>query len=122
MVMNEYKVMMADEFLRDKLEKIWKKLEQNDIQTAYETTQLLINYINIDFLRKKYNIIKLQDSQMRNIINLYRDREEFLYRKNNNINNVYIDVSERKPYKVDVINLLYDAEEICNYKKEKYGM
>lgn len=121
-MINEFKVMVENEFLKDKLEKILKELESGNFEIAYKSTQLLINYINMDFLEKKYNIVKLKDSQMRNIVRLYFEREENLYRKNMNINSMYIDIAEREIYKNDVISLLYKAEEICQYKKEKYGM
>ena len=122
MIISECNTLLKDDFLRDKTEKILKKIEEDDIETAYKTAQLLINYINMDFLEKKYNIIKLEDSQMLNILKIYLTREEELFRKNNRINNIYINVSERKPWKEDVIGLLYDAEDICRYKKEKYGI
>lgn len=122
MVISECSTLLKDDFLRDKVEKISNKIEENDIETAYKTAQLLINYINMDFLQKKYNIIKLEDSQMSNILKIYLTREEELFRKNNYINNIYIDVSERRPCKEDVIELLYVAEDICRSKKEKYGI
>lgn len=121
MVISECSTLLKDDFLRDKVEKISNKIEENDIETAYKTAQILINYINMDFLQKKYNIIKLEDSQMSNILKIYLTREEELFRKNNYINNIYIDVSERRPCKEDVIELLYAAEDICRSKKEKYG-
>lgn len=122
MVISECSTLLKDDFLRDKVEKISNKIEENDIETAYKTAQLLINYINMDFLQKKYNIIKLEDSQMSNILKIYLTREEELFRKNNYINNIYIDVSERRPCKEDVIELLYATEDICRSKKEKYGI
>ncbi len=122
MIISECSTLLNDDFLRDKVEKISNKIEENDIETAYKTAQLLINYINMDFLQKKYNIIKLEDSQMSNILKIYLTREEELFRKNNYINNIYIDVSERKPCKEDVIGVLYAAEDICRCKKEKYGI
>lgn len=122
MIENTCEVMMENGFLKGKIEKILGKLEEGDIDTAYKSIQLLINYINMDFLEKKYNIVKLKDSQMINILYLYKNREKDLFAKNNNINNTYISVSERKPWKEDVIGLLYDAEDICRYKKEKYGI
>ena len=122
MVISECTTLLKDDFLRDKVKKISNKIEENDIETAYKTAQLLINYINMDFLQKKYNIIKLEDSQMSNMLKIYLTREEELFRKNNYINNIYIDVSERMPCKEDVIELLYAAEDICRSKKEKYGI
>lgn len=122
MIISECSILLGDEFLRDKVKKISNKIQENDIETAYKTAQLLINYINMDFLQKKYNIIKLEDSQMSYILKIYMTREEELFRKNNYINNIYIDVSERMPFKEDVIALLYAAEDICRNKKEKYGI
>ena len=89
MIISECNTLLKDDFLRDKTEKILKKIEEDDIETAYKTAQLLINYINMDFLEKKYNIIKLEDSQMLNILKIYLTREEELFRKNNRINNIF---------------------------------
>lgn len=122
MKITELKNISENDFFKDKVEIILEVLEENDIEKAYEATQLLINYINMDFLEKKYNIVNLKDSQMCNILKIYSVREKELFDKNNKINNVYLRVSERKPWKEDVIGLLYDAEYICRYKKEKYGI
>lgn len=122
MDVKELKVLRENDFFREKLEKILEKLEEGDLEIAYKLTQLLINYINMDFLEKKYNIIKLNDSQMRNILRLYFEKEENLYRKNMFINSMYLDIAERVLYKLDIIMLLSKAEDLCCYKKEKYGI
>ena len=122
MDIEEFKALKEDEFFGEKIEKILEKLEDGDIEIAYKSAQLLINYINMDFLEKKYNIIKLNDSQMRNIIRLYYEREENLYKKNMFINSMYLDIAEREPYKLDIIMLLSRAEDLYCYKKENYGI
>ena len=119
---NAYEIMMQDIFLKRKVEQIINKIEENELNIAYKTTQLLINYINMDFLEKAYNIVKLKDSQMLNIIDLLKTREENLYMKNMKINDTFLSISEREVYKEDVLALLSDAEYLCKYKKEKYGI
>ena len=118
--MNEYKFLMNNEFTKDKLEKILKKIEENDLETAYKTIQLLINYINLNFLEKKYNIIKLKDSQMLKIMQIYYEKEQNLYEKNKSINDEYISASEEGIYKENLLDLLEDAEDLCKYIKEIY--
>lgn len=122
MDIKELKVLRENDFSKDKLQKILEKLEEGELEIAYKLTQLLINYINMDFLEKKYNIVKLNDSHMRNIIRLYFEREDNLYRKNMFINDMYLDIAERKLYELDITMLLSRAEDLCCYKKEKYGM
>lgn len=118
--MNEYIFLMDNEFTRDKLEKILKKIEENDLETSYKTIQLLINYINLNFIKKIYNVVNLKDTQMLKIMQIYYQKEPKLYEKNKSINNLYINISERDVYKEDIIELLEDAEDLCRYIKEEY--
>lgn len=117
--MEEYKYLLKDEFIKDKLEKILQKVEENEFKIAYKTSQLLINYINLDYIKKKYNIIKVDDSQMLNIMNIYLTKDKELFYSNKYINDLYVDISEREPEREDILELLIDADELCRKMEEK---
>lgn len=116
MKIQEYKNLLTSDNLRDKLEKIFKTIEKEDTYKIYVKCQALLEYINIQFLSKKYNIF-LNNSDIVNIIKEYQKVDKYLFDKMVNINAIY-NIFADNPSIEDAEYLLYQIDDIYSHMRE----
>ena len=96
--------MMKNNFLREYLMKIEYFLNDNDYQKAYQTSQLLMNYVNLEFIK------------------IYMEKEPHLAELLVRVNDKYIFCSEKDIEKEDVQEVLEILEEIYEYMENEYNI
>lgn len=116
MNIQDYKNLLTSDNLRDKLEKIFRTLVKEDTYKIYVKCQALLEYINIQFLAKKYNIF-LEDSDIVNIIKEYRKVDKYLFEKMVSINAIY-NIFADNPSMEDSEYLLFQIDDIYRYIKD----
>lgn len=113
--------MMKNNFLREYLMKIEYFLNDNDYQKAYQTSQLLMNYVNLEFIKKKYDMTP-KVSETVELIKIYMEKEPHLAELLVRVNDKYIFCSEKDIEKEDVQEVLEILEEIYEYMENEYNI
>lgn len=109
-------------YLKEKLRIINKLIEEKKYKEAYLKFATILEYINIKYIKAKYNIDML-DSSLINIVITYETRDKELYEKMKIINAEYNDINlnnleiEDIEYLASYIDLMfkYMTDDIGNF-------
>ena len=112
--------LLKNTYLKEKINNIDKIIDKNKNENAYYKLAAMLEYINIKFISSKLKL-EIKDSDIINIINLYKAKDEKLYKKMMNINSQYEMVSEYKIDIDDVISLAISINSIYKYIVDNYG-
>lgn len=99
-------------YLKEKIRVINKLIEEKKYKEAYLKFATILEYINIKYIKAKYNIDML-DSSLINIVITYETRDKELYEKMKIINAEYNDVNlndieiEDIEYLASIIDSIY---------------
>ena len=95
-------------------------IDDKNIESKYEKCQVMLEYININFIINFLNE-NLKDYNIIRIIEVYRKVDENLYNQMKGINSTYNIIDERTVEEDDIEYLLLKIDYIYGYIKEKYA-
>ncbi len=105
--------------LRKILDDILTYINKEDYNNAYYKTVTLLEFVNSIILMKQFEV-KLKDTSITNILNLYYTLDEELFNKMLGVNTEYNTIDDNIE-KSDVEYLLMDVDYIVGYVTNKYG-
>ncbi len=101
-----------NKYLKEKLESIDKLLLGENYKEAYLKFATILEYINIKYIKAKYNM-DMPDSSVINIITTYETRDKELYENMKIVNGEYNDINTDDirisdvEYLASIVNLIY---------------
>lgn len=95
-------------------------LKDKKYEEAYYKAAAILEFINANLIMKKYNI-KLQDTNLSNVIDIYSKKDEELFKQMISINGTYNMIEKNNISDEDVEYLLIKIDGILGYIIEKYG-
>lgn len=95
-------------------------LENKKYEEAYYKASAVLEFINANLIMKKFNI-KLEDTNLSNIIEIYSKSDKELFRQMISINGTYNAIEINDITEEDIEYLLIKVDEILGYIVEKYG-
>lgn len=101
-----------NDYLKNKIAKIEKLIEKEDYKEAYLKFVVLLEYINIKYIKEKYNM-DMPESTVMKIAKVYRDKDQKLEDYMKVINAEYNDVNlenleiEDVEYLASIIDSIY---------------
>lgn len=101
-----------NDYLKGKLSVIEKLVDKKDYKEAYYKLAVILEYINIKYIKAKFNL-DMKDSSVMNIIDTYRNKDEELFKDMIIINCEYNDVNmdnvekEDVEYLASIVDLIY---------------
>ncbi|HIT24074.1 MAG TPA: hypothetical protein IAD45_06620 [Candidatus Faecimonas intestinavium] len=107
-------------YLKEKLRIINKLIEEKKYKEAYLKFATILEYINIKYIKAKYNIDML-DSSLINIVITYETRDKELYEKMKIINAEYNDVNLNDVEIKDIEYLASIIDSIYQYMLDNIG-
>lgn len=102
------------------LDKVEDCIKENKLKEAYAKAAALLEYINIVVLIKQFKI-KVENTNIANIIKLYSDYDRELFIQMISINAEYNEVDINNPDIDDIDFLLLKIDYIVEYVTGKYG-
>lgn len=120
MKIEEFKNLYSNDNLNEKVNKIIKEMNKDNLEKTFSRCQALLEFINVFFI-EKYKNIKLEDYNITRIIRVYQKIDENLFEQMISINDTYNTVFENEIREEDVEYLLSKIDYIYGYIKEKYG-
>lgn len=119
MEIQDFKNIISNNNLKDKLEKILKTLNKDSNHKIYTKCQAFLEYINICLLSNFFNIF-LSDYNIMNIIKEYKTKDTELFEQMVSINSLYNIIDNDTTYE-DIYELLLRIDYIYGYIEKKYG-
>lgn len=110
----------TNNYLKEKLIKIMELIKKGNNKEAYFKLATILEYINIKYIKHKYNI-NLEQSTVINIINTYKEKDEKLFNEMIAINAEYNQIEEENITNDDIIYLAGTIDSIYEYMLESVG-
>ena len=110
----------TNNYLKEKLTKIRELIKKGNNKEAYFKLATILEYINIKYIKHKYNI-NLEQSTVINIINTYKEKDEKLFNEMIAINAEYNQIEEENITNDDIIYLAGTIDSIYEYMLESVG-
>lgn len=112
--------LIKNDYLKEKISIIDKLIEKEDYKEAYFKLAVILEYLNIKYIKHKYNL-DMPDSSVINIINTYIDKDNKLYKEMVTINGEYNQVDTNDITMDDIEYLAGMVESIYMYMLEDLG-
>lgn len=109
-----------NKYLKEKLLHVYGLIEKQEYKQAYYKVAAILEYINIKYIRKKFNM-DMPNSTVINIINTYKDRDEKLFKEMLNINAEYNQIDTNDITIDDVEYLAGTVDSIYEYMLKSTG-
>ncbi len=109
-----------NDYLKEKLSVIENLIEKEDYREAYYKLAAMLEYINIKYIKTKYNM-DMPDSSVINILETYIDRDKFLENNMQVINAEYNDVNMSDVKIEDLEYLAGTIDFMYKYMVDKVG-
>lgn len=109
-----------NKYLKEKLLYVYGLIEKQEYKQAYYKVAAILEYINIKYIRKKFNM-DMPNSTVINIINTYKDIDEKLFKEMLNINAEYNQIDTNDITIDDVEYLAGTVDSIYEYMLKSTG-
>ncbi len=112
--------LIKNDYLKEKISIIDKLIEKEDYKEAYFKLAVILEYLNIKYIKHKYNL-DMPNSSVINIINTYIDKDNKLYKEMVTINGEYNQVDTNDITMDDIEYLAGMVDSIYMYMLEDLG-
>lgn len=112
--------LIKNDYLKEKISIIDKLIEKEDYKEAYFKLAVILEYLNIKYIKHKYNL-DMPDSSVINIINTYIDKDNKLYKEMVTINGEYNQVDTNDITMDDIEYLAGMVDSIYFYMLQDVG-
>lgn len=112
--------LIKNDYLKEKISIIDKLIEKEDFKEAYFKLAVILEYLNIKYIKHKYNL-DMPNSSVINIINTYIDKDNKLYKEMVTINGEYNQVDTNDITMDDIEYLAGMVDSIYMYMLEDLG-
>ena len=112
--------LIKNDYLKEKISIIDKLIEKEDYKEAYFKLAVILEYLNIKYIKHKYNL-DMPNSSVINIINTYIDKDNKLYKEMVTINGEYNQVDTNDITMNDIEYLAGMVDSIYMYMLEDLG-
>lgn len=112
--------LIKNDYLKEKISIIDKLIEKEDYKEAYFKLAVILEYLNIKYIKHKYNL-DMPNSSVINIINTYIDKDNKLYKEMVTINGEYNQVDTNDITMDDIEYLVGMVDSIYMYMLEDLG-
>lgn len=109
-----------NKYLQERLSEIEKLIEKNDYKEAYYKSATMLEYINIEYIKTKFNI-DMKNSSVINILNTYLGRDEILSKDMSIVNSEYNDVDINNVELMDIEYLIGIIDAMYQHMVETVG-
>ena len=112
--------LIKNDYLKEKISIIDKLIEKEDYKEAYFKLAVILEYLNIKYIKHKYNL-DMPNSSVINIINTYIDKDNKLYKEMVTINGEYNQVDTNDITMDDIEYLAGMVDSIYFYMLQDVG-
>lgn len=112
--------LIKNDYLKEKISIIDKLIEKEDFKEAYFKLAVILEYLNIKYIKHKYNL-DMPNSSVINIINTYIDKDNKLYKEMVTINGEYNQVDTNDITMDDIEYLAGMVDSIYFYMLQDVG-
>ena len=112
--------LIKNDYLKEKISIIDKLIEKEDYKEAYFKLAVILEYLNIKYIKHKYNL-DMPNSSVINIINTYIDKDNKLYKEMVTINEEYNQVDTNDITMDDIEYLAGMVDSIYFYMLQDEG-
>ena len=112
--------LIKNDYLKEKISIIDSLIEKNNYKEAYFKLAVILEYLNIKYIKHKYNL-DMPNSSVINIINTYIDKDNKLYKEMVTINGEYNQVDTNDITMDDIEYLAGMVDSIYMYMLEDLG-
>lgn len=112
--------LIKNDYLKEKISIIDKLIEKEDYKEAYFKLAVILEYLNIKYIKHKYNL-DMPNSSVINIINTYIDKDNKLYKEMVTINGEYNQVDTNDITMDDIEYLAGMVDSIYFYMLQDEG-
>lgn len=112
--------LIKNDYLKEKISIIDKLIEKEDFKEAYFKLAVILEYLNIKYIKHKYNL-DMPNSSVINIINTYIDKDNKLYKEMVTINGEYNQVDTNDITMDDIEYLAGMVDSIYFYMLQDEG-
>ncbi len=109
-----------NKYLQERLSEIENLIEKNDYKEAYYKSATMLEYINIEYIKTKFNI-DMKNSSVINILNTYLGRDEILSKDMSIVNSEYNDVDINNVELMDIEYLIGIIDAMYQHMVETVG-
>ena len=112
--------LIKNDYLKEKISIIDKLIKKEDYKEAYFKLAVILEYLNIKYIKHKYNL-DMPNSSVINIINTYIDKDNKLYKEMVTINGEYNQVDTNDITMDDIEYLAGMVDSIYFYMLQDEG-
>ena len=112
--------LIKNDYLKEKISIIDSLIEKNNYKEAYFKLAVILEYLNIKYIKHKYNL-DMPNSSVINIINTYIDKDNKLYKEMVTINGEYNQVDTNDITMDDIEYLAGMVDSIYFYMLQDVG-